>query len=419
MTADLPFGPHTVQPLRPEDWDEWYRCLETAFGGQEEPPEERALWRGLTEFDRSLAVRDGSEVVGCAGAFSFRLSVPGGAVLPAAGVTMVGVLPTHRRRGLLTALMRHQLDDVRARGEALAVLGASEPVIYGRFGYGQATWRAALSVPSRRVTLPHSPGPGVRLRLVDPAAAVPACEEVYAALVPLRPGMLERRPGWERLGVTDAPGSRDGFSPLQCVLAEDAATGRPLGYARYAVRTSWEGDVPGGEAKVRDVQALTPQVYARLWAYLLELDLVDTVTLYSRPVDDPVLHLLSDVRRVRPTLGDALFVRLVEVGAALAGRGYLAPVSVVFEVADEFCPWNAGRWRLRCAGPGKAVSCERTEDAADLALSVRELGAAYLGGVSLAALAGAGRVTELRPGALAEASRAFGSDLAPWLPHGF
>ncbi|AUG77231.1 hypothetical protein CFP65_2397 [Kitasatospora sp. MMS16-BH015] len=420
MTADPHSAPpFDLRPLRPEDWEEWYRCLELAFGGEEEPPEERELWRALTEFDRSTAAWDGSSVIGSAGAFSFGLSVPGGAVRPAAGVTMVGVLPTHRRRGVLTALMRHQLAAVRERGEALAVLTASEPAIYGRFGYGQATWRMAVSIPSRRVALPHTPDPTVRLRLVGLAEGSAACEEVYAALVPLRPGMLERRPGWERLPLTDAPGSRDGFSPRLCVLAEDAATGRPLGYARYAVRTSWEGDVPGGEAKVRDVQALTPQVYARLWSYLLELDLVDTVTAYSRPVDDPLLHLLSDVRRVRPTLGDALFVRLVEVGTALAGRGYAAPVSVVLEVSDEFCPWNAGRWRLSCAGPDKPAACERTEDPADLALSVRELGSAYLGGVTLAALAGAGRVTELRPGALGEASRAFGSDLAPWLPHGF
>ncbi|CAM5252507.1 GNAT family N-acetyltransferase OS=Streptomyces tendae OX=1932 GN=GUR47_09305 PE=3 SV=1 [Streptomyces tendae] len=126
---------------------------------------------------------------------------------------------------------------------------------------------------------------------------------------------------------------------------------------------------------------------------------------------------MSDIRRCRPELRDALYVRLVDVGEALAARTYQAPVDVVFEVEDAFCPWNAGRWRL--SGDAKGASCERTPDAADLVLSVRELGAAYLGGVSLGSLGAAGRVREVREGALAAASVGFGSDVAPWLPHGF
>ncbi len=141
------------------------------------------------------------------------------------------------------------------------------------------------------------------------------------------------------------------------------------------------------------------------------------MTTHSRPVDDSWQHLVSDIRRCSIRQRDSLHVRLVELGAALEARTYQAPVDVVFEVADAFCPWNEGRWRL--TGDAKGASCERTDDPADLALSVRELGAAYLGGVSLASLAGAGRVRELRPGALAEASLAFGSTVAPWLPHGF
>ncbi|WP_441246103.1 GNAT family N-acetyltransferase [Kitasatospora sp. McL0602] len=411
--------PLPVRPLRAEDWDSWYRCLEVAFGGEEDQPEARQLWRDLTELDRSLTVRDGEQVVASAGAFSFRMSVPGGAVLPTAGVTMVGVLPTHRRRGVLTSLMRRQLADVRARGEALAVLTASEPAIYGRFGYGLATWRMEITAPSPRVGVPRTPVDGLRLRLADPVGSAPACEQLYATRVPLRPGMLERRPGWERWPLLDAPGSREGASPLQCVLAEDAASGRLLGYARYSVQTSWPGDIPAGVVKVRDVEAASPEVYAQLWGFLLGLDLTDSVNAPNRPVDDPLLHLVDDPRRLRPTLGDALFVRLVDVGAALRARGYAAPVGVVLEVTDDFCPWNAGRWRLECSGPGKEAVCDPTTEQADLTLSVRELGSAYLGGVTLAALAAAGRVRELRPGALAEASRAFASDVAPWLPHGF
>ncbi|MER8186311.1 GNAT family N-acetyltransferase [Kitasatospora sp. NPDC094015] len=409
----------TVRPLAAAEWETWYRGLEIAFGGEEEPPEERALWQELTEIDRSLAICDGSEIVGGGSAFSFRMSVPGGAVLPAAGVTMVGVLPTHRRRGALTALMRHQLDGIRARGEALAVLTASEPAIYGRFGYGLGTWRMAVTVPSTRVTVPALPGPPLRLRLADPVASGPECERLYAALVPRRPGMLERRPGWEKLPLLDAPGARDGASPLQCVLAEEQDTGRLVGYARYAVKADWVRNNAAGTVRVRDLEALSPQVCAALWSYLLELDLTEQVHAGNRPVDDPLLHLVSDPRRVEPRLQDSLFVRLVDVAAALAGRGYPGPVELVLELTDGFCPWNAGRWRLRSDGPGKGASCDRTDRPAELALDVRALGSAYLGGVTLAALGAAGQVREVREGALAEASRAFASEPAPWLPHGF
>ncbi|MFJ1701843.1 GNAT family N-acetyltransferase [Kitasatospora sp. NPDC088346] len=423
MTADTRASSFlTVRLLTAEEWDGWYGTLETAFGGEQEQPEERALWRRLTEVDRSLAVCEGNGIVGGAAAFSFRMAVPGGAVLPTAGVTMVGVLPTHRRRGALTALMRRQLDDVRARGESLAVLTASEPAIYGRFGYGVGSWRMAVTAPRGRVAVdvPAAAGaPALRLRLADPVAAGPACEELYASLVPRRPGMLERGPGWERVPLLDAPGSRDGHSALQCVLAEERGSGRLLGYARYAVKSAWVKENAAGSVRVRDVDALSPQVYAALWSYLLELDLTERVTAPNRPVDDPLLHLASDPRRLEPRVQDALFVRLVDVDAALAQRGYATPLDVVLEVADGFCPWNTGRRRLRSDGPGKGTSCERTDRPAELSLDVRTLGSAYLGGVTLAALAAAGRVTELREGALADASRAFASDLAPWLPHGF
>jgi len=409
----------TVRPLAAEEWEAWYRTLEIAFGGAEEEPEERTLWRELTEVPRSLAVCEGERIVGCASAFSFRMAVPGGAVLPVAGVTMVGVLPTHRRRGALTALMRRQLADIREHGEAVAVLTASEPAIYGRFGYGHAVTRTSVTVPRGQVTVHHPAGPDVRLRLADPADALAACEELYAALVPLRPGTLERRPGWEKVPLLDPPGSRGGYSALQCVLAEDARSGRPLGYARYAVKSEWDGGGPNGTVQVRDIAAVQPGVYARLWSYLLELDLTRRVTARRLPSDDPLLYLVSDLRRLEPKVLDGLFVRLVEVGAALERRGYAQPLDVVLEVTDAFGPWNAGRWRLSSGGPGRETACVRTEDDAELSLDVRELGAAYLGGTTLAALAGAGLVTELREGALARASRAFASDVAPWLPHGF
>ncbi|MFJ3302358.1 GNAT family N-acetyltransferase [Streptomyces sp. NPDC086549] len=405
-----------LRVLRPEDQDSWYDQLIRAFGGVPELAEERQLWYSVTEVDRSIGAWDGDEIVGTAGAFGFRLTVPGGASVPAAGVTMVSVAATHRRRGVLTSMMRRQLDDVRAWGWPLAVLTASEPVIYGRFGYGVATYHVNAGIDTSRVRLSVPPGTDdVRLRYAAPADVLDACEAVYARRVPLRPGMLARQPGWDRVQLLDPESERNGASPLQCVLAE--RDGEVVGFARFRVKPEWEAAGPKGTVVLEDMEALDPAAHAAVWRFLFGVDLTSTIDARRRPVDEPWQYMVSDIRRCRMLVRDSLHVRLVDVGAALEARTYQAPVDVVFEVEDSFCPWNAGRWRL--TGDMKGASCVRTDDAADLALSVRELGAAYLGGVSLLSLAEAGRVRELRPGASAEASVAFGSPVAPWLPHGF
>jgi predicted acetyltransferase len=407
-----------LRVLHKDHWDRWYDQMLRTFGGEGEAPEERALWDSLTEPERSLGLWDGEECVGTAGAFSFRLSVPGGALVPAAGVTMVSVAATHRRRGLLRSMMRRQLDDVRERGESLAVLTASEPDIYGRFGYGSATRRLSLEIDTTRVRIDVPPGTDeVALRYASPAEAAVGrrIEEVYARAVARRPGMLARQPGWERLPLLDPPRDREGASPLQCVLAERG--GETSGFTLFRTKDESDAAGAGGAVGVHDVYADDPVSYAALWRFLCGIDLTWTVTAPRRPVDDPVQHLVSDVRRSGLRLRDDLYVRPVETGAALAARTYRGPVDVVLEVADAFCPWNAGRWRL--SGDSRGAVCAPTSDGADLALSVRELGAAYLGGVTLRELADAGRVRELRPGALAAASGAFGSEVAPWLPHGF
>ncbi|MDT9699673.1 GNAT family N-acetyltransferase [Streptomyces sp. P17] len=406
-----------LRQLAPEDWDTWYDVLLRAFGGVPEPSEERELYRELTEFDRSFGAWDGDLCVGSAGAFRFGVTVPGGASVPAAGVTMVGVAATHRRRGVLTSMMRKQLDDVRSWGEPLAVLTASEPAIYGRFGYGVGTFQLAAEIDTSRVRLSVPAGTDdVRLRYADPVEVIDACETVYAALVPARPGMLARaRPGWARVGVLDPEDGRDGASPLQCVVAE--RDGETVGYARYAVKPEWGVGGHNGAVHLRELAGVDAVAQAALWRFLFDIDLTTTLKVSWRPMDDAWQYQVSDIRRCRPRYRDGLYVRLVEVGAALQARTYQAPVDVVLEVEDAFCPWNSGRWRL--SGDAKGASCERTRDAADLTLSVRELGSAYLGGVSLASLGAAGRVRELRQGALAEASVGFGSPVAPWLPHGF
>ncbi|MEU3251634.1 GNAT family N-acetyltransferase [Streptomyces sp. NPDC006997] len=423
MASDFatPSGPDRagridLRTLQQDEWDIWYDNLVRAFGGVPESAEERGLWRDITQFDRSVSAWDGDLCVGTASAFRFRLTVPGGASVPTAGVTMVSVAGTHRRRGVLTSMMRRQLDDVRAWGEPLAALTASEPAIYGRFGYAVGTFSVGAEIDTSRVRLSVPPGTDdVRLRYAAPADVLDACEAVYARLVPGRPGMLARQPHWERFGLLDPESERDGASPLQCVVAE--RDGEVTGYARFRVRPGWGPGGHSGTVLLTELTGLDPASEAALWRFLFDLDLTTTLVVRSRPVDDAWQHQVTDVRRCQPRLKDSLHVRLVDIGVALEARTYQTPVDVVFEVEDAFCPWNTGRWRL--SGDPKGATCARTTDPADLALTVRELGAAYLGGVGLASLAAAGRVRELRQGALAEAAVAFGSAVAPWLPHGF
>ncbi|MFJ3641703.1 GNAT family N-acetyltransferase [Streptomyces sp. NPDC090108] len=402
--------------LRPDEWDTWWDGLVRAFGGVRAADEERELDRSVTEFERFLAVRDGDLNVGTAGSFSFRTTVPGGALVPAAGVTMVSVAATHRRRGVLTSMMRRLLDDARALGEPLAILTASEPAIYGRYGFGAATFQLNAEIDTSRTALSvPAEADEVRLRYADPAGALDDCEAVYAALVPRRPGMLARRAGWERAGLLDPESRRKGGSALQCVVAE--RDGAVTGYARFRTRPGWGRDGHEGTVSVLEHAALDPATDAALWRFLFGIDLMLHVEVSGRPLDDAWQYLVSDIRRCRPWLRDSCYLRPVDVGAALSARTYRTPVDVVLEVEDAFCPWNEGRWRL--SGDTEGASCERTTDPAELALSVRELGAAYLGGVSLLSLARAGRVRELRPGALERASVAFGSAEVPWLSHGF
>ncbi|GAA0590594.1 GNAT family N-acetyltransferase [Streptomyces crystallinus] len=405
-----------VRALDPADFDQWYGAVERVFGGVPEEPELEAFWRTVIDPARCLAAYDGPTVVGTTQTFALPVEVPGGGLVPTGAISAVGVAATHRRRGILRSMMWAQLDVLHEEGVPLAVLTASEAGIYGRFGFGLATQQMALEIDSSRVRV-EVPGDGddVTLRYVPVDEAASVCEAVYGRAAGTRAGRFLRTPGWERHPLLDPVGFRDGGSPAQCVLASRG--GEVVGYVRFHTKPVWDAAGPKGVVTLRDIGADDPAVYAVLWRFLCDIDLTSTVKAGNRPVDDPLLHLVSDVRRCGVRVRDGMYVRPVSVGDALASRTYSVPVDVVFEVADAFCGWNGGRWRL--SGDSKGAVCSRTADVADVSLSVRELGAAYLGGVSLASLAAAGRVRELREGALTEASVAFTTPVAPWLPHGF
>ena len=371
-------------------------------------PHHHERWNKVLEPERTLVLRDGGRIVAGTGIFSRRLTVPGGET-PVAGVTLVGVRPTHRRRGLLTRLMHRQLADVHEAGrEPVAALWASESVIYGRFGYGFASLAGRLEVDKRRATLRRRPD--AKVEMLSPAEALEAMRRVHDELRPRVPGMLDRDGPWWQDRLRDHESDRDGAQPLRAAVTDGA-------YALYSVRPRFADDRPAGEVDVREVVATTDEGRTAIWDFLLGLDLTTTLSWELAPSDDPLPHMVANAQDVALKVGDALWVRVVDVGRALAARGYREPFEVVLEVADEVCPWNAGRWALRW--DGATATCARTATSAGLELGAAELGAVYLGGTTLDQLARAGRVRELRTGALAAASDAFQGERAPWCPEIF
>jgi predicted acetyltransferase len=393
-----------MRPATLEEFDDFDRAVLAAFH-REVTEEERVAFRRTDEPERSLAWFDDGRIVAGTSIYTRHVTVPG-AIVPCAAVTAVGVMPTHRRRGLLTAMMRRQLDDVRAAGEPVAALWASEGAIYGRFGYGIAARNAKLTARRPVARLAAPPPVSDSLRAGPAADHVEHMRATYERVRSERAGMLDRPRRWWEARLHDPESDRKGAQPLQALVV-------PEGYALYAVRADRDEEGPAGEVKIRELVAATPAARALLWDFLLDQDLTRTITWPLAPADEPLWLLLTDPFAVRLVVQAALWVRLVDVPAALSARRYAIDPDVVLDVCDAFCPWNTGRYRL--AG-GR---CEPTDAEPDLALDASALGAAYLGGTLLAELAQAGRVTELRPGALARASAAFRADVAPWCPEVF
>jgi predicted acetyltransferase len=407
--------PVKVRLCGPDDWDTVLLVDQLSFLYTWEGDPHADVETAIFEIDRTLLATLDDEPVGIAGAFSLDMSVPGTTV-PVAGVTWVGVVPTARRRGVLTELMRAQLDEIRDRGEHVAALWASEPGIYGRFGYGLASSALSARVERREGAVDGPSGDHLRTRIVSVGDARPAVETVYEAVRAVRAGMPARDDRWWARCMSDPPSARAGASELRAMVV-DEPEGRPLAYALFSATQDWATASAAGVVRVRETLACDAAGAAQLWRTLLNLDLVGAVDVFRLPVDDAFLHLVRDPRRARPMLKDGLFVRLVDLPAALAARQYDVAWTGVVEVEDRLAPWNAGRWRL-ALGPDD-VAVERTDDEPDVVCDVRELGGGYLGGASLVARARAGWLAEHTPGAVAGLSRALRREPAPYCPFVF
>jgi predicted acetyltransferase len=353
--------------------------------------------------DRVFGAFDDGKPVGLAASIAFEMTIPGG-VAPCGGVTYVGVVPSHRRRGVLTELMRAQLDDLRERGEPLAALWASEPVIYGRFGYGIASPTASMEAEKAGFAFRDDPGPTGTARLLTKDEARAIFPAIFERARLQRHGMMSRSEARWDARVNDPEHWRDGASPKYYVLIE--IDGQGEAFAMYRIKDKWERGMPQSELILVDAIATSTEATRELWRYIFGVDLVARVSLWNYDPSTPLFLMVKDARRLQLKVSDGIWLRLVDVAEALRRRSYAGEGSVVLDVTDEFCSWNEGRYRAgEDAGP--------TKDAAELRLSAADLASTYLGAFSFERLLAAGRVEELAEGATARASTLFRTELPP------
>ncbi|MCR6483873.1 GNAT family N-acetyltransferase [Amycolatopsis sp. OK19-0408] len=396
-----------------QDLDAFVATFHAALGRFPETPSDDGggVWYSALEMDRNLlAVADGRPV-GTAGAYSFELTLPGETLVPAAGVTAVGVLPSHRRRGALTAMMRHQLTDLRARGEFLAVLLASEAVIYRRFGYGPSTTTQRLTVRRHQAAFAAPRGDAEAgagsIEVLRRADCGELLEEIYDRYRRAQPGALSRPHRWWTARAGKPP-----IAPTpRYVAVHRDADGVPDGYASYSL-----GE-PETTLTVDETITTDDAVYSSLARFVLNHDLVTQVVFKHSPPGHPLRWQLADLRAAQVTdETDWLWVRLLDVPRALTARGWFNDGELVLDVGDPF--FGEQNRYLLSVRDGKA-ECSPTDREPDLSLDVSDLGSVYLGGIAPSTLVRAGHIRAHHPGAAALADTLFRGERAPHCLHWF
>jgi predicted acetyltransferase len=399
-----------IRPATAEDFPDVVRPIMHYFG-RTPTAEFTERFGPIIPPDRIHAAFEDGEIVGSGGVFPFETGIPGG-LIRAAGVTLVGVLPTHRRRGIFGDLMRTQLEDIHERGEPMAYLWASEDALYGRFGYGVASFCGSVDLGRDRAAYDRAFEPAGKVRMLDKDEAVEPFAQIQREAAARHPGMFVRTPEWWRSRrLADPEWAREGGGEQVRALLE--VDGRPAAYALYRMHFSAERGIPDGFTSVIEAIGDSPEATREIWRFVLDIDWMARVKAHLLPLDHELFLLLREPRRLRFEFRDGLWVRLVDLEAALNARTYKPGEPVVLEVSDELCPWNAGRWRV---GPG---GVERTKDAAEITLPVASLGSVYLGGFGFGDLARAGKVEELAGGAVDRADSLFRTDRYPWCPEIF
>jgi predicted acetyltransferase len=395
----------TLRALTVDDTETYDRLLSRAFLHDQRSGPVLELNRALMAQGRAIGTFDGAQLVGGGIILNLSLTLPGGALTPFGAVSRIAVASDHRRRGILTRMMREQLHGLHEQGaEPFAALWASESRIYRRFGYGEASDYTLFELTKGAEFRPGvqlSPDP---VRELTKDEARPLIEEIYAKALPNHVGKLSRESLYWDAHLLDEADDRDGMTALRFAV-------HPEGYALYRLKGGRDDRGPAGRMEVVEVIATTGAAHASLWRYLLDMDLVRTIG-GRFGSDDPLRQLVAEPQDATWLRRPALWIRLVDLDRALRTRRYSASLDVVFEVTDEFCPWNAGRWRMTVDAAGTA-QVTRTDDVPDIATDILDLGAIFLGGIRLSTLARTGRVRELTDGAVAKATVAFLSDQEP------
>jgi predicted acetyltransferase len=384
------------------------KAVEAAFG-EEQKEADLDRHQKVMRRDRFLVAYDGAIPVGTTASLPFDLTVPGGQ-LAAAGVTWVGVLPSHRRRGILTQMMKRQLRDLHELGEPLAILWASEAAIYGRFGYGISAPTVQLDADRSRFSLRDDPGPQGAVRLIDREEAAKVLPPIYDTVRRQVPGFTSRDELlWDLYRLADPEHWRRGGGPKFFAMLE--FDGEPVGYTLYRIKSDWEEGFSKSHVRVLETCATSPAAERELWRFLFGIDLVVKIQGRHDP-GSPLFLMVVDPRSLMLRVSEGLWLRVVDLESALTGRTYAADDTLVVEVRDELCPWNAGRWRM-------GTDIGRTDEGAELELDIADFASAYLGAFDFERLAAAQRVRELKPGALERATNLFRTSRPPYCPEDF
>jgi predicted acetyltransferase len=410
--------PEIVNPVGVADLEPWLRGLlrgllvDPYSNFAERVDQNRKIWSP----ERTWAARDGEQWVGTLATEERSMTVPGtGPANPDVAVdavTGVTVAATHRRRGVLTAMLRDSLRAAKERGDAISVLIPAEWPIYGRFGYAPATQVATYRFHPRRRGATPNVAATERVRHVEPAELRTAAPAVFAAARRRHAGQLDRRfPWWERALGLD--GYRLVSDEARTWVVHEGSDG-PDGLVNWRATRGW--DITGGFAGIRvgSLIAASDEAYRALWAYLAGVDLVGEIELTERPVDEPIRWLLPDGRTLEQTaVADFLWLRLLDVCAALAARRYAVPGELVLDVVDDDTG-GYGAGRVQLTADDAEVRCAPSNRPPDLRLSQRALAACYLGGHRLRQRSVLGDVLELAPGAVQRFDAMFATAVAPW-----